>query len=425
MKIRADLVIENAAELLTLRGDRSPRVKQEMPNLCIVQNGAIAVGNGRIIAVGKFSELKEQVELDRKTEIIDATSKLVMPGFVDCHTHTIFAGSRENELALKLQGKSYIEILKEGGGILSTVRATRKANVEELVASAEKRLHTMLCYGTTTVEIKTGYGLNEKDELKCLETIKILKRKHVVDIVPTFLGAHALPPEYENNADGYVDFLIKKVLPKVAAKKLAKYCDVFCEKGMFSIAQSKRILKAAKNLGFGLKIHADEINQTGGAELAAELKAISAAHLLMSSQKGIKAMAREKVIGVLLPGTPFSLMQERYADARKMIDLGLPIALATDLSPNCWTESMQFVIALACYKMRMMPEEAITASTLNAAHAIGMSSEVGSLEPGKKADILILDVPNYKHVSYHFGVNLVDIVIKNGVLVVENGKLIT
>jgi imidazolonepropionase len=418
MQEGVDLLIKNASELVTLSGNnQAPRIKQQMVELGIIEGGAIAVLDGRIVAVGKTDEVEQDVKITSETRIIDAKGKTVMPGFVDPHTHLVFAGSREDELKLKLEGKTYLDILSMGGGILRTVRETRKASKEELLRAAERTLARMLKYGTTTVEVKSGYGLETVTEMKCLEVIKELDEKHVMDIVPTFLGAHAIPPEYKDDVDSYVNLVVKEMLPEVAEKKLAKYCDVFCEKGVFSVEQSRKILIEGKEHGLRPKIHADEIVRLGGTELAADVKAISASHLVQSSDEGIKRMAECGVIGVLVPGTPFALMQKEYPKARYMIASGVPIALATDLNPNCWTESMQFMIALSCYNMGMLPSEAIVASTINAAHAINRVNEVGSLEVGKKGDIIILDVPNHMHIPYRFGGNMVESVIKNGKIV--------
>jgi imidazolonepropionase len=277
----------------------------------------------------------------------------------------------------------------------------------------------MLEYGTTTVEAKSGYGLTTKDELKILEATKRINQLHCVDVVPTFLGAHAIPPEYKANPHDYVNLIIEETIPKVAERKLAEFCDVFCEKNVFSLEQSKRILVVGKNYGLKPKVHADEMSALGGAELAADIGAVSADHLLFSSVEGIKAMANKGVIAVLLPAAAFSLMIGRYADARLMIDLGVPIALGTDFNPNCLVENMQLVIAFACHFMKLTSAEALTAATINAAHAIGKANEVGSLEVGKKADIIILDIPNHKFLGYHFGVNLVDKVVKNGRIVID------
>ncbi len=334
-----------------------------------------------------------------------------MPGFVDPHTHLVFSGSREFELDMKLRGFSYMDILKKGGGIFYTVTETRKASEASLIEQSKKRLDNMLKHGTTTCEAKSGYGLDTETEIKILKINEKLNKKHPVDIVSTFLGAHAVPEEY--SADEYVDIVIDEMIPKV--KELACFCDVFCEKDVFTVEQSKKILDAGKKYGLIPKIHADEIVDTGGAALAAEVGAISADHLLHSNEQGIKQMIKQGVVGVLLPGTPFTLMMKEYTDARKMINMGLPIALATDLNPNCWIENMQFIIQLACYNMKMTPAEAITASTFNAACAIGLNAKIGSLEIGKQADIIVLDCPSHLFIPYHIGVNLVNTVIKNGV----------
>jgi len=402
---KADILIKNANELITLKGPNQPRIKKQMNNLAIIQGGSIAIRDGKILAVGR--NIKYYAD-----KIIDASGKVVMPGFVDPHTHVVFAGSREFELDMKLKGLSYMEILEKGGGILYTVNETRKASEENLFKQSCKRLDAMLFYGTTTCEAKSGYGLNTSTELKILKVQKKLNEKHKMEIVSTFLGAHAIPKG--RRAGKYTSMIIDEILPKV--KGLAKFCDVFCEKGVFSVDQSRDILNAGKAQGLIPKIHADEIVNTGGAELAAEVGAISADHLLMSSNHGLKQMAKKGVIAVLLPGTPFSLMLDKYAPGRKIIDMGVPVALATDINPNCWTENMQFIIQLACLKMKMTPAEAITASTFNAACAIKTNDLVGSLEKGKQADIIILDSPNHKFIPYHFGVNLVETVIKKGTL---------
>ena len=398
-----DIFIKNASELITMEGPNRPRIKKEMRELSIIKNGSVVIKDGKIVEYGN------DLEYDAE-KTIDASGKTVMPGFIDPHTHLVFAGSREFELDMKLKGLSYMEILKKGGGIFYTVNETRRATNEELLKSSKKRLDTMISHGTTTCEAKSGYGLDTETELKILEIQKKLNDVHPMDVVSTFLGAHAIPKEH--SADDYVDIIISEMLPQF--KDLAMFCDVFCEKDVFNIVQSRRILKAGKEYGLIPKIHADEIVDTGGASLAAEIGAISADHLLMSSDKGINEMAREGVIGVMLPGTPFSLMQDNYAPARKMIDSGVPIALATDLNPNCYVETMQFMIQLGCFNMKMTSAEAVTAATFNAACAIGLNDTVGSLEKGKKADVIILDFPNHKGIPYHFGVNLVDTVIKNG-----------
>ena len=416
-----DTVIKHANELVTMNSKFGvPRIGKEMKELAIINDGALAIKDGKIIFVGTTEELMNSMKIDEKTIQIDATNKLVTPGFVDPHVHLIFAGSRENELTMKLAGKTYLEILEAGGGILKTVRETPKATIEELVENGKSILDKMLKHGTTTVEAKSGYGLSTKDEIKSLEAVRVLDEQHPIDLVPTFLGAHAIPPEFKGRTDEYVDLIISEMLPKVAEKGLAEFCDVFCEKGIFSVDQTRKILLAAEKLGIKKIIHIDEIVDTNGAALAAEIKAVQTGHLLQSNDTGLKAMAKAGVIAILLPGTPFCLMMKDYAPARKMIEYGIPIAIATDLNPNCWTESMLMTIVLSCYNMKMSPAEALTAATINAACAIQRESEIGSLEVGKKADIAIFEVPNHYFLSYQFGINLVSKVIKNGKIVVEN-----
>jgi len=407
MSETAEILIKNANELITLRGPNSPRKKKEMSDIGVVKNGYVAIKNGVITEVGKNLKIKAET-------VIDAKGKTVMPGFVDPHTHLVFSGSREFELDWKLKGMSYIDIKKKGGGITYTVDKTRKASTDRLFDEARLRLDKMLSYGTTTCEAKSGYGLNTETELKILKVNKKLDDTHPVDIVSTFLGAHAIPREYP--VSDYVKTVIDEMLPK--ASKYAEFCDVFCEKGFFTYKQSKKILEEAKKYGLTPKIHADEIVDTSGATLASEVGAISAEHLLMVSDKGIKDMAKAGVIGVMLPGTPFCLMMKEYAPARKMIDSGVPIALATDLNPNCYVENMQFIIQLACFNMKMTPAEAITAATFNAACAINRQKQIGSIEKGKQADIIILDAPNHLYIPYHFGINHVETVIKKGLILI-------
>jgi len=417
-----DLLIENAGEVVTLRGgSRKPLVGEQMKNLGIIKDGSVAVNDGKIVAAGKTREIKRKFW---GRETVDADEKLVIPGFVDPHTHLVFAGSREEEFEMRIKGSTYMEILDRGGGILRTVRETRKASRDELFENCGKTLDTMLEHGTTTVEAKSGYGLTTKDEVNCLEVMRALNEKHPIDVVPTFLGAHAIPLEHKNNPDEYVDLVINKMIPEVANQKLAEFCDVFFEKGVFDLSQSKKILLRGKERGLTPKLHADEMTRLGGAELAAEVGAISASHLLFASDHGLKAMDKQGVMAILLPGTSFSLMTGRYADARKMISYGVAVALGTDYNPSCWIENQQIVIALACHQMRMTPSEAITAATINSAHALNRGQTVGSLEAGKKADIAVLDVPNHNFLGYRVGTNLVDIVIKDGKLVVDEGRMI-
>jgi imidazolonepropionase len=404
---KIDILIKNASELITLKGSNSPRKKQEMSNIGIIKGGCVAIKNGLIFDVGKNLSYKAET-------VIDAKGKTVMPGFVDPHTHLVFCGSREFELDWKLKGYSYLDIKKKGGGIFYTVEKTRAASEDKLFDEAKVRLDRMLSYGTTTCEAKSGYGLNTETELKILKVQKKLNDAHPIDIVSTFLGAHAIPKEY--SASEYVKIVIDEMIPKVS--KYAKFCDVFCEKEFFTTAESEKILNEGKKYGLSPKIHADEIFDTGGATLAAKVGAISAEHLLMTSDKGIKDLAKAGVVGVLLPGTPFCLMLKDYARARKMIDSGVAVALATDLNPNCYVENMQFIIQLACFNMKMTPAEAICASTFNAACAIDKQNEIGSIEKGKQADIVLLDVPNHLFIPYHFGVNHVEKVIKKGCILI-------
>jgi len=402
----ADLLIENANEIVTLKGENHPRIQSEMNELGVIKKGSIAIKDDKILDVGSNLQYKAKNK-------IDAKGKIVLPGFVDSHTHVIFSGSREFELDMKLKGFSYMDILNKGGGIFYTVDKTRKSNINDLIEQSKIRLNNMLKYGTTTCEGKSGYGLNIETELKILKTQKILNDSHPIDIISTFLGAHAVPKEC--NIDEYVDLIINDMIPKLS--NYAKFCDVFCEKGVFTVSQARSILNAGKKKGLIPKIHADEIIDTGGAALAADINAISADHLLRSSKDGLELMAKKGIIGVLLPATPFSLMMNEYANARNMIDTGIPVAIATDLNPNCWTESMQFIIQLACLNMKMTPAEAITAATYNAACAIDLNNHIGSLEIGKQADLVILDCPNYMFIPYHYGINLVDRVIKNGKII--------
>ncbi|MGD0029157.1 MAG: imidazolonepropionase [Candidatus Bathyarchaeia archaeon] len=412
-----DLLIVNADELVTLAGDNQrPRVGKQMRELGIIRDGSLAVKDGRIVAVGKTHDITKKF---RSENVLSANGKTVLPGFIDAHTHLIFAGSREDEFQMRVEGASYMEILNAGGGILRTVRETRKASVDRLAAEGLAKLDAMLEHGTTTVEAKSGYGLTTKDELKILDAIRRTNQLHTVDVVPTFLGAHAVPPEYKGNTHGYVNLIIEEMLPRVTEKALAEFCDVFCERNVFSLEQSRKILSAAKSYGLKSKVHADEMSMLGGAGLAADIEAISAEHLIFSSEENLKAMAAKNVVAVLLPAAALSLMMGKYADARFMIECGVPVALGTDFNPNCLTESMQLVIALGCYIMRLTPSEAVTAATINAAHAIGKANEVGSLEVGKKADAVILNAANHKFLGYHFGTNLVDKVVKNGRIAVD------
>ena len=418
MKIEADLLVENASQLVTL--NPFPRVGDPEGKLGVIPDGTLAAREGRIVWVGPSGETSKQVSLLPGGKELDATGKVVMPGFIDSHTHLIFAGTREKEFELRLQGASYQEIAAKGGGIKSTVGKTRRASKEELVQIGRKNLDSMLSLGTTTVEAKTGYGLSTKDEIKMLEALRDLAREHPVEVVPTFLGAHEIPPEYAGKTEDYVRLVIEEMIPAVAEKKLALFCDVFCEKGVFSPDQSRRILEAGKRFGLIPKLHADELTPLGGAELAAEVGAVSADHLLFISEKGMEAMAGKGVVATLLPGTAFFLFLGRYAPARRMISQGVTVALASDFNPgSCMTESLPLITTIACTQMRMTPAEAILGITLHAAKALGKEKEIGSLGIGKQADLVLLDIPDYRHLSYHFGVNHAWKVVKKGRVVWE------
>jgi imidazolonepropionase len=419
------IFIRNASQIVTLQGSsQAPLVKEAMSELGMIENGSVWIENGVICAVGKDEVLFEKYQ-DRlsEAEIVDASGKLVTPGLVDPHTHLVFAGSRENEFNMRLQGATYMEIMNSGGGIHATTRRTKSATREELFEESFERLNQFLRHGVTTVEAKSGYGMEWETELKQLEVAKLLNEKHVIDVVPTFMGAHAVPKKYKEKPDQFVELLINEMIPKVAELGLAEFNDVFCEHGVFTPEQSRRILEAGKQHGLMPKIHADEIEPYEGAELAAEVGAISADHLLRASEKGMKAMAEKGVVAVLLPGTAYFLMAES-ANGRKMIDLGVPVALSTDCNPGSSpTVSLPFIMNLGCLKMGMTPAEVITAATINAAHAINRGREIGSLEVGKKADITIFNVDNYMKLQYSYGVNHTQTVVKSGKVVVRGGQL--
>ena len=414
----ADVLIKNAAELVTVRAAHgSPKTGTAMAELGIIKNGALAIAGGEIIAVGETDEISARI--GRADTIIDARNRVVLPGFVDCHTHLVFGGSREDEFMQKIEGRSYLEIMQGNGGIFSTVDRTREALAcpGTLIDRARMFLARMLAFGTTTAEIKTGYGLSGESELGLLEIIAGLKESQPVEVVSTFLGAHAFPKEYEGKKGDYIQ-LVLGLLQRVSAEGLAEYCDVFVEAGAFSPSEARKILEQAKKQGLKLKLHAGEFNDIGGVELGVELGAVSIDHLDYISERGMQLMAEKKTIGVLLPGVPFHLMTNKYAPARKLIEAGVPIALATDFNPgSCPTLSMQMIIALACRQLKMTPAEAINAATINAAYALDRGDKVGSIKVGKTADLIILDIPNHKQLPYWFGTNLVARVIKNGVVV--------
>lgn len=410
-----DLVIKNAGELLTL----SSSFKEES-GLGMIQHGAVAIRKGRIFWVGKTKELSEKFSLSRDGREIDATGKVVMPGLIDAHTHLIFAGSRENEFEQRIQGLSYQEIAERGGGILSTVEATREASFDELLSLGKKRLDRMLSKGVTTLEAKSGYGLSLQDELKILKVMKALQESHAIDIVPTFLGAHTFPKEFREDRAGYMNLLIGEMIPKVAQERLAEFCDVFCEEKAFTLEESKKILETGKRYGLKPKIHADQLSPGGGAELAAEVNAFSADHLEYVSHEGIKKMAENGVTAVLLPGASFFLSMKKYPPARDMIEQGVAVSLATDLNPgSSMTESLPLMMTMGCTMYKMVPKEVIQAVTVHAARSMGREKEIGSLEVGKQADLLLLDIPNYRYLPYHIGVEHVEVVVKKGRIIYQ------
>lgn len=409
------LVITHATELVTCQGC-APKTGLAMSQLDIIEDGAVVIEDGIIQQTGSTEQILAALQ-GTEYLTLDARGKCVLPGFIDSHNHFVFGGYRAEEFSWRLKGDSYMAIMERGGGIANTVRATRQASKEELTELAKQRLDDMLAMGITTVEGKSGYGLDLDTEIKQLEVLNELAGQHPVEVIPTFLGAHAVPAEYQGRSGEFVDFLIEKVLPVVAERNLAKFCDVFCEKGVFSVDESRKLLLAAQKLGLKSKLHADEIVQLGGSELAAEIGAVSADHLLYISDTGIAQMAEKNVVATLLPATAFSL-REPYARGREMIDRGVPIALASDFNPgSCFTQSIPLIIALAALNMKMSPAEIITALTINAAAAVDSADRLGSIEPGKQADILILKYPSHLYLPYNLGTNIVETVVKQGKVV--------
>lgn len=416
---RASLVVENASEVLTMErpGLSGARRRGDLKEVGRVPGGAVAVAGDRIAWVGPGAELSRAVEVAPDAVRIDAAGGVVCPGFVDCHTHLVFAGSRHDEFERRLAGESYLEIAAKGGGIRASLRAVREAPEAELARIARKRLDLVLAHGTTTLEAKSGYGLTTETELKQIRALRAASAGHPVETVSTFLGAHEFPPEYANDREGYVRLLVEEMIPAVAATGLCEYADVFCEKGVFTVERTRRVLVAARDAGMKPRLHADEFAPSGGAELAAELGATSADHLSAISDDGIAALAASDTIGVLLPGTTFSC-RIPPANARRLIDAGVAIAIATDLNPgSSGVESMGVVIGLACLHLGMLPSEAFVASTINAAHALDRADRIGSLAAGKQADLLVLDVADYRAVPQRFATNHVRVVVKRGVVV--------
>jgi imidazolonepropionase len=415
--MKGNIIIKNAAQVVTCSGFTA-KYGREMSDLNVIDQGMVVIENGIIKAVGKDNEIPANNRLD-EFHVIDASGKAVLPGFVDSHTHFVFGGYRAEEFSWRLRGDNYMEIMNRGGGIVSTVEATRKASKEELISLGLKRLDSMLSFGVTTVEGKSGYGLDLYNEIKQLESMIEVDRLHPVDVVRTFLGAHAVPEKFKGRPDNFIQYLVENVLPVVADQGLAEFCDVFCEKNVFSVDQSRNLLTKAKKLGLKPKIHADEIVQLGGTELAAEMGAVSADHLLQASDKGIQALAKSGTVATLLPGTAFSL-REPYARGRYMIDHNCAVALATDLNPgSCFSESIPLIFALSTLYMGLTVEETVTALTINGAAAIDRANKIGSIDVGKKGDLIILEYPSYNYIPYHIGVSTVEKVIKDGNLVFD------
>jgi imidazolonepropionase len=416
-------LILNGTITTSLAKKEAPLTKHDLNQCQEILTGAIAFAD-KILKIGTTELVLKEFPTAGAKAVYDVTGKLVLPGFVDSHTHLSFAGTREKELEWKLEGYSYREIAAKGGGILSTTTKTRETNIEAIVSSSRNYLDQMLRNGTTTIEAKSGYGLETKTELKQLEVLSSLNRDHPIDIIPTFLGAHAVP--LESDAVTYTQIIIDEMLPNIARQGIAKYIDVFCDEGYFSTKLTKAIVEAGAHYGLKPKIHVDEIAENFcGSELAGELKAVSADHLLQISDKGISALAKNNVIGTLLPGTPFVLRMKKYPPAKKMIESGVPLALATDFNPNCMLMSLPVTMALACYQMELKPLEALNAATLNAAWAIEKADSIGSLAVGKQADIIVLDCPDIRFIPYLLGQVPTLFVFKRGQLVVHEGRILS
>lgn len=432
--MKADLLVHSAAQLCVVPPQHGgPQRGHGLGDLGLIEDGAVACADGRIVAGGPTSEVRADWQA---TTELDASGKVVCPGFVDPHTHVVWAGDRAGEFEQRVRGATYIEIMAAGGGIMSTVRATRAATLAQLVAETRPRLDRLLAHGSTTVEAKTGYGLTTADELRTLQAIATLEVDHPITLVPTFLGAHAIPAEYSADPDGYVDVVVEEMLPAIRSRisdfrsrgawpfdichpSFDIFCDVFCEEGAFSLVQTRRILEAARALEFGLKVHADEFKPLGGTALAVELGAVSADHLVCTPPEEIERLGQSHTVAVALPATPFGLAHHDYTPAQAILDAGGILALATDCNPGtAWCESVPFIIALACRYLRLTPAQALVAATLNSAHAVGLGDEVGSLTVGRAADILVLDLPDYRHLGYRFGTNPVETVVKRGQVVI-------
>jgi imidazolonepropionase len=415
------LLLRNIAQIVTLRGGPVPRVGSSMSELGIIENGALLIHGDRIVWVGPTKDIPVR-EPGTRYQTLDGVGLdlLALPGFVDSHTHPIFAGNRVEEYDLRIQGKSCQEIAASGDGIGSSVEQLRSATINQLLDKAERYFRHFLSHGTTTIEAKSGYGLRLDDEIKILQVLAALRGRNRLEIVPTFLGAHAVPAEFANSREEYIRNIVEVMIPRVAQEGLAQFCDVFCEDGFFTIDEARAILLAARDSGLGLRIHADGLGHSGGAKLAAELRASSADHLQWISDSDIEALRNAGTVATLLPGTAFNLGMMQYAPARKLISAGVPVALATDFNPgSCFTMNMQLILAFACTQMRMTPAEAITAATVNGAYSLGLADRLGTLEVGKQADIVLMDVPDYRELPYFFGVNHCVVTIKKGNIVIN------
>jgi imidazolonepropionase len=421
--ILADCIVSRCNQLLTCAGT-IPKRGDDLKNVGILTNGSIASYEGRIVYVAEDKDLKRSVQLVDSGELIDGQGYVGLPGFVDSHTHLPFAGSREEEFKLRLEGQTYQQLAEKGMGIQTTVNATREATRDELVRLSLERLDSMLTHGTTTIEAKSGYGLNIEDELKQLYAIRQANNTHPIDIVSTFMGAHEVPKEYKSRKEDYMKILTQEILPRVRDNQLAEFFDVFCEEGVYSVDETRHLIRTAKAEGFKIKLHADEFSPLGGAVLAAEEGAVSADHLIAISDEGIETLARSQTAATLLPGVSFFLMQDKKAPARKLLDRGAIVALATDFNPgSSMTESLFFVMQLAVFTLEMSVEESINAVTANASYALTREEEVGRLEVGKKMDLVLCRVPHYLTLVYHFGINPISHVIKNGKVVLRDGIL--
>jgi imidazolonepropionase len=410
-----NLFLKNISQLVTVAANGA-RVKEgaAMRQLGVLRDAGVLCLGGKIAWVGRMTDWHGTLPEDI-TEL-DASGSVVFPGFVDSHTHMMFAGSREVEFTMRAEGATYQQIADQGGGILSTMHAVRRATKKELKRSTSRYMADMLRYGTTTVEVKTGYGLEMESEVKMLEAINELKNEEIMTVVPTFLGAHAIAPEFRSDSAGYVSLICERMIPYAGKKNLATFCDVFCEEGYFGVEEAARILEEAKRWGMALKVHADELTPSGGAELAAQVGAVSADHLENVSERGISALEKAGVVAGLLPGVSFFL-NHGYAPARRIIDAGVPVAIASDFNPgSCMSYSLPLMMTIACTQMKMTPEEAIAAATLNGAAALGLSNTAGSIEVGKHADMVLADIPDYRFIVYHFGVNHIRTTIKNGTI---------